>query len=152
MSPPLIEFYGVSDNNICQNVTVKTYGELNGKIFVCRENEMNKNLKNCNIDVSKSNYKITFPDNLIVDGTEIIEVCVNSKTSGERYALLLYKFKNKPAQVGIWLKINFEKSNVIKMTGSYLKVSKMNGNLLIPTSLFIALIILLIIYKRKKEK
>ena len=80
-----------------------------------------------------------------------IEICIEGKNFGNYHGVLLYKIKNKPVQVGIWMNVSLEGNERIKITGNFVKEGGKNGRILfvLPVVFLFIFFFLLILYKRK---
>jgi hypothetical protein len=152
ISPPQINFQGNVGEKICKEIEIKVNGteNLTGKIKWAKEGYFEKVLSEHNLESKELKLEVNFPKNLEIKENEKIEICLKGKKTGKYHGVLLYRIKNKPLQIGIWVNVNLEGKDFIKMTGNFVKTeNEFNSMLIFPTILLVVFIILIFWYKKK---
>ncbi len=148
MSPQQIDFIGNVNEEICNEVTLKTDGGgvLIGEDRWAEEGYSERKLKQHNLESSELKLYLDYPKSIEINNNEIIEVCLTGKKKGNYHGALLYRVEGKPVRVGIWMNVSLD-SSASKITGKIISKIDEEENfsflVILPVILTIILIILL---------
>jgi len=166
ISPPKIEFNSSTNEKTCQKIFINTNyrQELIGndrwtKSLLVYKNDISQYDKDAKDLGLKLEYakKLTILDDLKKE----IEVCLTAEKEGKYNGALFYNTENSIAGVGIWIfaDISEEKNYISRINAkvveafSNLRYEKTENMLIfLPVILFVFLIILLIIKRRRVER
>jgi len=119
MSPQQIDFVGNVNEEICEEVTLRTDGEaiLIGENLWAEEGYSERKLKQHNLEGGELKLEINYPESIEINSEKVIEVCLVGKKKGDYHGVLLYRVEGKPVRVGIWMNASLE-SSISKLTGN----------------------------------
>lgn len=156
MSPQQIDFSGVVGEKICNEIgfKVENYSILIGETSWAEENYFERKLKNHNLSEKELNLIIDYPREFEITKNKTIEICITGKESGNYHGIILYRIKNKPVRVGIWMNVTLEGKNFQKITGNYLRNenSGIKNSLLITPILFLIILGGLLFFNQRRRK
>lgn len=131
MSPPQVNFEGLSNQSICENFSVKYLGNnsLVGKLLWEKQGKFNRNLLEHNLSSKDLGINSSFERIISNNNASTHEICLSFPYSGEFHGVLIYKIENKPVQVGIWIgaSIKGSKSSPLFVLGNFVKQSRINS-------------------------
>jgi len=152
MSPQQIDFVGNTNEKICDEVSLKTDGmaTLIGEDLWAEEGYSERKLKQHTLESEELKLNLEYPKEIKIDDEGTIEVCLIGKSKGDYHGVLLYRIKDKPVRVGIWMNVSLE-GTTQKITANIIGNEKTNSGFLfiIPIILLVVLGVLLLILKRK---
>ncbi len=155
MSPQQIDFNGNVGEKICNNINLKTE---NGAVLIgetgwAKENYFERKLKSHNLSEEDLNLIIDYPREIEIFNNKTIEVCVTGKKSGNYHGIILYRVKNKPVRVGIWMNVTLEGKGFQIITGNFLggDGTGVKTGLVISPIIFLIILGGLLFFNRKKK-
>lgn len=156
MSPPQLDFQGKVGETICLNVTMKTLGNVLvvGEDKWAEEGFSERKLSMHKLGAKELHLELNYVEELEINEKEIFEVCLNGESSGNFHGLLLYKIKDKPVKIGIWINVTLEKSGLIKMTGESINIREKAKplNILAVSTIFLLVIFLGLVFRFRSPK
>jgi len=154
MSPEQLDFSGEVGVKICDTAMIKTDGVkiVTGKILFSEEGIFERKLTKYKLSPIERGVETIFPKEIIINNETQIEICLNAQI-GDYHGIILYKIKNAPVQVGIWINASFsgvETISISQKAGKKIK-SVSSENLIVIIGIFWMIILggLLIILLRK---
>jgi hypothetical protein len=158
VSPPEINYNGKVRETICNDIYIETNNqELIGNDLWNEKGQQEKLLTEYKLNSERLNIEINYPKIIYVEKNKTIQICINAKEKGKYNGLILYKIKDKPIQIGVWINADIEGNDLIKInnriTGKSIANTeniKFNHYLLFIT--FILLMLLFIFIKKLKKK
>ena len=154
MGPQQLDF--TSDSN-CQSATIKAEGSeiVIGKILFSEEGFNERKLSLHNLEPEERKLKVDFPKEIIINNFTNIEICIDGP-AGDYHGIILYKIKNKPVQVGIWLNATLSGNGVLSISKNVAeKIEEIEVNNLLgimPIFWMIVLGGLVIVWRKKQPK
>ncbi len=155
MSPQQINFNGGVNEEICNEVILKTEGEavLLGEDKWAEKGYNERKLKQHNLDGSDFKLNLEYPSALEINYNETINVCLTGKNKGNYHGVLLYRVEGKPVRVGIWMNVSLDGGSVSKITGAIIgEDSNFNLFFILPIILLVVFGVLLFILRRKNGR
>jgi len=154
MGPQQLDF---TNNVNCQTALLKTNEAetLTGKVLFSEDGFNERKLSQHKLTPDERGIEIVFPKEVVINTEKEIEICANGGV-GNYHGIILYKIKNKPIQVGIWINATFTKSaneKILidkKVAKKIKKITSKNLLLTMPIFLIIILFGLIIILKNKR--
>lgn len=150
MSPSQLDFTIDKNEVVCKTAKIKGSENLTviGETRWAEKGYSERKLTSHNLSFEDLKLDINIPREINFSNSSNIDICIKGK-KGNYHGILLYKIKDKPIQVGIWLNVSiggeFDSQN--KITGNSIKIEKNNENfsniLVIPAILLLVLLILL---------
>ncbi len=156
ISPPQIDFIGNVGEEICQSifVEVENIKTLTGKTLWAEENYFERRLINHIHSAEEFGIKVIFPQEIQIENSREIQICINGEKKGNYHGALLYKIKDKPIQVGTWMNVSLSKEiSVSKLTGRATGGNQEGYGIFIALGILLLLIFIFLIIKYSlKEK
>lgn len=157
MGPPQIDLSGAVNEKICSSVSIRVdnSSELVGKILWAEEGFSERNLNLHSLSSDDLRISSEFERNIFVDRNKTIDFCIRARKPGNYHGALLYKVKDKPVRVGIWVNASIEGNSMIKITGNSVNKMDISFNqalFYLPIFLILVLALLLFFSRRKREK
>lgn len=156
MSPPELTLEEVSENVFCGNYVISTENQsiVEGKLFWA-EPGFNKKILDEHVLTSEDLFlEATFKKEILINNFVEKEICVEVNDEQSYHGILLYKVKDKPVQIGIWVMINqkngFNPNKIYSETKEV--INDVPPQLKITTGLLICLFIFSIVSLKKKKR
>lgn len=155
ISPTEINFVGETGETICQTINIKVTSleNLTATDFWAEQEYSERNLKKHNKNASELGLSLIYLKEFEINNTKELSICISGENSGNYHGILLYKIKEKPAQIGIWMNVNLEKEKRTLITGNIIneKENLKEINYLVPSLFLLIVLIYLLIIKKKKN-
>ena len=131
MSPPQIDFVGQTGETICEKVYFKIEEKdiLIGKANWAKEGFDERKLSKHQLTSEEIGLEVIMPELITIDNCSEIEVCIKGSKKGNYHGALLYRIKDKPLQVGIWMNVSLKGNSIQKITGNFIKTEGKRGNM-----------------------
>lgn len=123
-SPPELFFNGSINENICKSITLNGTENIIILDRWVKDKEKTKDLSQYNIKSEDLKLNFNYLNQFYLEGHKSINICLNSKRTGEYFGVLLIQSREKPVGLGIWInakitsleeeKVSLINSNVIK--------------------------------------
>ena len=157
LSPTQLNFHGKTNEKLCVplNIEVNGSADLTGKILWAEKGYSERKLSMHHIESKEIGIEASIPNLISVTGNKEIQVCIKVKKEGTYHGAVLYKFEDKPIQVGVWVNATIEKGiGILRMNGNSVKKKSFNPNnlIILPTILIIFLSLLVLIQRRLKTR
>lgn len=142
MSPPQLDFVGDGKKVVCGNVLLKVNDseELIGEIRWARDGYFDRKLLAHNLSSEERGIEFSFPKEVFVEGKRNVNVCVEGK-DGDYHGVLLYRVKDKPVQVGIWINASLNGGG-IGLTGNFINAENNVGGYMFGIFVFLVLVLI----------
>ena len=155
MGPQQLDFIGESGELICQRATLELDGSetVVGDVRFAQSEYFERKLTRHNLSSEDIGLDVTFPEEVLVNNMTNIEVCIKGKT-GNYHGIILYKIKDKPVRVGIWLNVSLSqgpRNGLMKITGNAVSVDGNGFGLIIMPLVLVLILGLLILRLKFKE-
>ncbi len=154
MSPPQIDFIGKTGETICNDFYIE--GDLDylvtGEDRWAIEGYEERKLSKHNLSSDELDLELTYVKKVELKNKTSLEICVEGKDAGTYHGILLYKIKDKPVKVGIWMEVTLEGFSFesISLGGKSVSEKKGLGLMFVPT-LLIAILLVLLWVKNKRR-
>jgi len=150
MGPQQIDFVGSGKDFVCQEAHLKLEGSefVTGEILFSEDGFSERKLSRHNLSAEEVGLKVNFPEEVFVENKTSVNICVKGK-KGNYHGIVLYRMKNKPVRVGIWMNVSFDRdSSLVKISGD--AVSLDEGEFSVWTIPLVLLVILGLLVLRLK--
>lgn len=156
MSPPITKFNSLEDRMTCNEITLKTdYPiEVIGKDLWVSDKKDRGNIKKYNLTAKELDIEVDYTKNISINESKKITFCLRAKKPGNYSGTLLYRVKDRPIQIGIWIEAEIKNNGIIKITGNAVKNIegvKARSLLLILPALLLGLLLILLLRLKKKR-
>lgn len=156
MGPPQINLVGNTNDFVCSTFTIKVdeVSNLSGSIYWANEGFSDRNLNLHKLNSADLDLITNFDKNILVNGSKSLNFCMKARKAGDYHGALMYKIKNKPVRVGIWVNATIEGNSIIKITGNSVKDFNLNTKkvlIYLPIVLVLTLLALLKISKKRSK-
>lgn len=155
MSPPISKFNSLEDRMTCNEILLKTdYPiEVTGKNLWVLDKADKGNIKKYNLTAKELGLEIDYPKSVSINDSKKIRFCLRAKKPGNYSGTLLYRVKDRPVQIGIWIEAEIENNGIIKITGNAIK--NIEGikakSLLLTLPILLLILLLTLLWKLKKR-
>lgn len=158
ISPTQIDFIGDINEEICNEITIKTSMEQNliGEDRWAKKGETRRKFLIHNLSSEKLSLTLNYNRILTSTNNTKIGICLEGKKEGIYHGLLLYRIDESSTGAGIWMNVSLiNKNPFTKITGKIIEGTKQTSkiNLAIILSIFLITIFVILVFKlRKKPK